>query len=497
MGVELRYGVCVEKLEASASVEPYISLSVTGSANVGIPVAKVGVYLKATITYRIVPRLAFEKCNLCAMLQHKLDGVTFDVGLTAAFMKWKKEWKFFRQQTKGYVKTLFEKCIGAGNYKPSDNDSKKLEFTSQRSPSNDQSSQQQEQPSDATNSNDQSSQQQEQQQPTMEEQQQKAESAAKNPEGYQNNIPELANLKSKVDSPEELQKIAQEKGVGDWAKKTSQYKSMFGPKAERIPLSGGKPPKPSKQSLKRPVTTQKVKAWTSEFLREHVPQEVLEKVGIEKLRHLPDEYFHLKMEDRAKIPNEILTVPPEDLKHFIEHLPNRYNKKTDFNPPKSAFTHVWSTEVLQKRLPKSVMEQVGIEYLRNLPEEILQIRTRVLEKIPISIYKSGNQAIVNWICSNYKHLCSRLVKLIKSDTGKDMTPTSTEPVQQEQQQPTEQPSQQQPVEEQQQQQQPIVRNYTSAPRQRPIQYREDIGSGGGRRRPVRIDLNVNINKKPQ
>ncbi|KAG2381353.1 hypothetical protein C9374_006342 [Naegleria lovaniensis] len=502
MGVELRYGVCVEKLEASVSVEPYISLSVTASANVGVPVAKVGVYLKATITYRIIPRLAFEKCNLCAMLQHKLDGIEFNVGLKASFMKWSKEWRFFRTQTKAYVKTLFEKCIGAGGYKPSDNDSKKLELSS--TPVN---KDQQQQSGNEQQPQGGESQQQPQPEQGGESQQQTEHPNAPptNPPGYQEPDPSIIN--GKVDSPQELAKVAQEKGLGNWVKKTTKYKPLFGPHAQRIPLNGGAivPPKPGRQTLKAPVTVQQEKVWSSDFLKQHVPEEVVSKVGIEKLRHLPPEYFHLKMEDRAKIPNDVLDLPSADFKRFIAHLPSRYNKDTALVIPKTAYVKVWSKEVLQKRLPKSIFQQVPVEYLRHLPEEVLQVRQRVLSQVPVDIYKQGPAAVVGFICNKYKRLCKRLIKAVKADTGKDITSE----VQQAQQELKTQQAEQQQAEQQQQQQanntqQPSVpQQQAVVPPQEP-QQQEMVGHSGQQSHSIRtpygrihLDINVNVNKQPQ
>ncbi|KAF0976171.1 hypothetical protein FDP41_004846 [Naegleria fowleri] len=491
MGVELRYGVCVERLEASVSVEPYISLSVTGSANVGIPVAKVGVYLRATITYRIIPRLAFEKCNLCAMLQHKLDGIEFSVGLTASLMKWSKEWSFFRTQTKAFVKTLFEKCIGAGGYKPSDNDSKKLELS--KTPVNNDQQQQQE-----------SNAQQPQQQGG--ETQQSPNAPPTNPPGYQEPDPGVTN--GKVDSPQELTKVAQEKGLGNWVKKTTKYKPLFGPHALRIPLNGNSivPPKPGRQTLKAPVTVQQEKVWSSEFLTKHVPKEVIANVGIEKLRHLPSEYFHLKMEDRAKIPNTILDLPPKDFKRFIAHLPSRYNKDTSLVIPENAYTKVWSKEVLQKRLPKQIVQKVPIEYLRHLPEEVLQVRQRILSKVPVAIYEQSPSAVVAFICKNYKRLCKRLLETVKADTGMD--------IKSEVQQAQQKLQEQQHAQQQQSQQQQANNTAQQAPESVPQQQspavvptrepQQEVTGNGQRHHSIRtpygrihLDINVNVNKKPQ
>ena len=426
MGVELRYGLCISKLEASTSVEPYVSLSVTGSAGVGIPVAKAGIYLKATITYRIVPRLAFEHCNLCASLQHKLEGITFDVGMTVKLFTFKKEWKFFRQQTKGYVKTLFEKCIGAGGYKPSDNDNTKLTFTSQKS-------------SDSTD-------------------QQTPQDAS----GYQDTPVEPSGP---VANHEELTNIAEQKGLGTWAKKTSGYKPLFGPNAQNIPLTGLKPQEPSRQALHAPVTQQEDKVWSTEFLKEHVPQKVLESIDIEKLRRLPLAYFQLKMEDREKLPNDVLLLSPADFDKFIQHLPGRYMKDTSIVLPPYAYTKVWSSEVLQKRLPANVFKNVPIQYLRHLPEEILQISKRVLGEVPYATYKQGEGAIVGWICAKYNHLCARLKKLFKAD-GTSINIVS-----------------------------PQSNNNTS---KRPAHVQSaQSASRGRRRRRVYIDVNVNVNNKAQ
>ena len=382
-GVELKYGICLAKLEASSSLEPYVSLEVTGSASVGVPVAKAGIKLTATITYRIIPRIAFEKCNLCAMLQQRLDGVKFDVGLSATFMKWTKNWDFYSKQTKPYVKTLFEKCVSSTGYKPSSNDSP-LQFTNKRDS---------EQPEAAATD---------------------SSAPEQNPQGYNTEgAPSTKNVAT--EGPSKLRK----KVGSALSKKATSYQSMFGPNAEKIAVSGGAPPKPSKQTLRSPVTSQRDVVWSTAFLKQKVPAAAIKDLGLEKLRRLPKEYFEIKSEDRAKIPNEILLLPPADFIKFLGKLPDRYQKSTETAIPSNASVKVWSSEVLEKQIPKQIYSKVPLRYLRHLYPDILQIRKRVMLQIPSTSYTQGNKGIVTWVCKNYGDLCKTLVESIKKNEEVD------------------------------------------------------------------------------
>ncbi|KAG2391824.1 hypothetical protein C9374_013309 [Naegleria lovaniensis] len=363
--VEFVYGICVDKLEASASLEPFVSISVSGSANIGIPVARAGVYVKGHFSYRLIPKLAFENCKLCVSLSHRVDDLGFEVGLNVKVVKWTKFWKLYGLLGTPYSKTLFEKCLalttGGGAVRAisgnsHQNDSPDVNLITATS-----------------------------------------EGSTSTPD----------NQGHHIITPTELRK-----NHIDVASTATDYKPFFGPHATKLPAENEPSNEGSneveKESLRAPVESSKDSVWSSDFLKSHVSKDLLNKVGVENMRRLPLEYFELNRQDREKIPTDVYSLPPSDIKSYIKRLPRRYHKQEHVEIDQKSFSKVWSREVLERRLPSSVMEKVPIQYLRHLPDEVLRIRRRVLEEIPVEDFKGGKAGITNWICHHYEDLCLSL-----------------------------------------------------------------------------------------
>ncbi|KAG2394072.1 hypothetical protein C9374_003836 [Naegleria lovaniensis] len=372
-GIVLRYGVCVGKLEASASIEPYISISVQADGGIGVPVAKASVYVRAGLSYRIIPRLAFEKCNLCAALTHRLDDCGYDAGLSASLMTWSKDFKLFSKQDTPYIKTLFEKCIGRGEYRPSQNDSPgSWTVGSNNSSSNNDGS------TSETNPN-------------------------------TNNC--ITNdMAAASDGSQSF--ALNERVWNEHSPRIHNYRPMFGKNSWNIPFEKA-PPKPSVETLRSPLLLSPSIRLKRSFLTRVLTFEILQKVPIKYLRRLPSKFFTLTRQAMNKIPYPILTLPSETIIEFLKRLPPRYYHRVNDLPKPSDYTVVWPMRVLKKRFPESVLKQVPTKYLRHLHEEILRIRKRVLQRIPIQVYTTGEKAIVKWVCENYRQLCLRMYKEMK------------------------------------------------------------------------------------
>ncbi|EFC45333.1 predicted protein [Naegleria gruberi] len=361
VAVELVYGLCVERLEAATSLEPYVSVSLTGGAAIGIPVARAGMYIRSTLTYRLVPRLAFEKCNICASLQHKVDSLEFQIGLSAKVLTFDKYWKFYGKTTRPYIKTIFEKCIPLFGSPTVSIKSKDTTFDLKSN--------------EETGSNSQSL--------------SNEEYSTQQVDVKTINTEDETNTKSK--------------------ESISSYKPLFGSNPMKLPEM--KLPTESKESLKPPPTEQPELEWKLEFLSQQVPHKIIQRFGLENLRRLPSNYFQLTEEERENIPYEVYYLPKSDFSNFISKFsPTSMLRNSAISP--LSFERLWRREVLEGRFPIQVLKQIPLKDLRSLPEPIIRLRKRILQEIPLQLFKEGYQQIKSWICSKYYHLCNELDTLI-------------------------------------------------------------------------------------
>ncbi|KAF0980400.1 hypothetical protein FDP41_013614 [Naegleria fowleri] len=111
-GVDFKYGYCLNSFSASISLEPTVTIDITGSADIGIPLAKASIQLKASSTSRGIPQLSFESCNLCATMKFNQEAASFSAVLYGKVALWEKSWTLYQYNLpQTYSKTLYEQCV--------------------------------------------------------------------------------------------------------------------------------------------------------------------------------------------------------------------------------------------------------------------------------------------------------------------------------------------------------------------------------------------------
>ncbi|EFC36822.1 predicted protein [Naegleria gruberi] len=111
-GVDLKYAYCLNSFSASLSLEPTLVADITGSADVGIPLAKATVAISASATTRGIPELSFSSCNLCATLSYKLESANFEATLKGKVAVWEKSWTLYTYTLPiAYSKQLYQQCV--------------------------------------------------------------------------------------------------------------------------------------------------------------------------------------------------------------------------------------------------------------------------------------------------------------------------------------------------------------------------------------------------
>jgi hypothetical protein len=112
LGVDAVMSLCVSRLEASVSIEPWFTVSVAGYGSLSILAAKGGVQLRSQMNYRLIPRLAIEKCQVCAELRNRVKPISFFVGVF--FQIWDHKWDkdLFNFESPETESSLFKLCIG-------------------------------------------------------------------------------------------------------------------------------------------------------------------------------------------------------------------------------------------------------------------------------------------------------------------------------------------------------------------------------------------------
>lgn len=84
VGVDISYELCANRISASVSLEPFVAISLGGRAGIGVAALSAGVFMEATITYKFIPRIAVENCNVCIMLLHGMEPIEFKGGIFVA-----------------------------------------------------------------------------------------------------------------------------------------------------------------------------------------------------------------------------------------------------------------------------------------------------------------------------------------------------------------------------------------------------------------------------
>ncbi|KAG2391962.1 hypothetical protein C9374_013447 [Naegleria lovaniensis] len=111
-GVDFKYGYCLNSFSASTSLEPTVTIDITGSADIGIPLAKASIQLRASSTSRGIPELSFESCNLCARMKFNQEAASFTALLHGKVALWEKSWNLYQYNLpQTYSKTLYEQCV--------------------------------------------------------------------------------------------------------------------------------------------------------------------------------------------------------------------------------------------------------------------------------------------------------------------------------------------------------------------------------------------------
>ncbi|KAF0984165.1 hypothetical protein FDP41_007342 [Naegleria fowleri] len=81
VGVDISYELCANRISASVSLEPFVAISLGGRAGIGVAALSAGVFMEATITYKFIPRIAVENCNINAStFRHKLAQICIPIG---------------------------------------------------------------------------------------------------------------------------------------------------------------------------------------------------------------------------------------------------------------------------------------------------------------------------------------------------------------------------------------------------------------------------------
>ncbi|KAL9650174.1 hypothetical protein ABK040_011343 [Willaertia magna] len=378
LGVELKYGVCVGTFEVSTSLEPYIIITLKGMASVSLKVAKAGVYISTDINYRMVPRLAFEKCDLCASLQHRMDGMNINVGLSANVLKWEKKVTFLKKQTKPFVRTLFKVCASTGIVKDLSSESSNPEWGSLKQTSSEEKG---------------------------------------------NLKDELMKLIKKDDKEGDGKKKSPSKsGISKYLENVKAgYRKMFG---EGKKWDFAKDLTKELGVVKDAVNQLKpqlepVVRISQDYLKTHIPKAILSKVPLDVLRKLPDDFFKLKSSEMEKIPEDYYYLPSKEMVEFIKKLPvSGFLTQEEMRAVNVTKVKLWSLEDLKKRLPKNVVEKIPSDLLRNLPSEILEINIKILEKVPVDLFKDPEK-LMKWICKRYKKVCKAIKKEVKKEEKKE------------------------------------------------------------------------------
>ena len=108
----MKYAYCLNSFSASLSLEPTLVADITGSADVGIPLAKATVAISASATTRGIPELSFSSCNLCATLSYKLESANFEATLKGKVAVWEKSWTLYTYTLPiAYSKQLYQQCV--------------------------------------------------------------------------------------------------------------------------------------------------------------------------------------------------------------------------------------------------------------------------------------------------------------------------------------------------------------------------------------------------